>query len=94
MLKMPKDFEEVTLPLSIAVGHEDAQMTAEQVKEMNEILTVKKRGDHEVNLMEGAKHGFSVRATVEDNLSLQNKYADEAEKQAIDWFTKHFILES
>lgn len=91
MLKMPKDYEEVKLPLSVAVGHEDAQMTAEQVKEMNEILMIKKRGDHEVNLLEGAKHGFSIRATTENDQDLQNKYAAEAEKQAIDVRVYPFI---
>ena len=48
---------------------------------------VKKKGDNEVVVMPGAKHGFAVRAVPDDGV--QRGWADKAETQAIDWFTKY-----
>jgi len=85
---VPADVEAVSIPISVAVGNEDMAMKGPQIKQMEEILMVKNRGDNEVNIMPGAKHGFAVREDKSD--PFQMECADKAEKQAIDWFTRWF----
>ncbi|KAG4430230.1 hypothetical protein IFR05_014286 [Cadophora sp. M221] len=87
-VKVPGDVEAVTLPLSVAVGETDMAMSGPLIRQMKEILEVKKKGDNEVVVMPGAKHGFAVRAVPEDGV--QRDWADKAETQAIEWFTKYF----
>lgn len=87
-LSIPKDLEGVTLPLSVSIGNEDLAVKTPAIQQMKEILEVKKKGDHEVVIMPGAKHGFAVRTNPEDKL--QNECAKKAEAQAIDWFTRWF----
>jgi dienelactone hydrolase len=89
MVSVPADIEAVNVPLSVAVGDNDMAMKAPLIKQMKEILEVKKKGDHEVNILPGAKHGFAVRTNPED--SFQMECADKAEVQAIQWFTRWFI---
>ncbi|CAL3968503.1 hypothetical protein PZA11_004074 [Diplocarpon coronariae] len=88
-VKIPYDAEAVMIPISVAVGDNDMAMSSPLIRQMKEILEVKKKGDHEVLVMPGAKHGFAVRA-VPDKDGLQRKWADQAEVQAIDFFTKWF----
>jgi len=88
LLTMPKDIEGVNLPLSVAVGNEDMAMKGPQILQMKEILEVKKKGDHEVVIMPGAKHGFAVRVDPRDEWQLE--CAEKAEVQAIKWFSKWF----
>jgi dienelactone hydrolase len=85
MLSVPADVENVRQPMSVAVGDTDMALSTEGIRTMETILK-KKGGDHEVVILDGAKHGFAVRIDPKDEL--QNKYADVAEKQAIAWFTK------
>jgi dienelactone hydrolase len=88
MVSMPKDIEAVNLPLSVAVGNEDTAMKSPLILQMKEILEVNKKGDHEVVLMPGAKHGFATRVDPKDELQME--YAEEAEVQAIEWFSRWF----
>jgi dienelactone hydrolase len=88
MVNVPEDVEAVSLPLSVVVGNEDMAMKSADIKLMQEILTVKKKGDHEVNIIPGAKHGFAVREDPKDRF--QGQCADKAEVQAIEWFTRWF----
>jgi dienelactone hydrolase len=55
---------------------------------MKEILEVKKKGDHEVVVMPGAKHGFAVRVDPKDEVQLE--FAERAEVQAVEWFSRWF----
>lgn len=84
-ISVPKDIENVTVPLSVAIGSEDMAMKGPLIQQMKEILE-KKKDDHEVIIMPGAKHGFGVRHDPKD--PLQNECADKAEKQAINWFSR------
>ncbi|CZT02943.1 related to dienelactone hydrolase family protein [Rhynchosporium agropyri] len=86
-VKIPVDAEAVTLPLSVAIGDTDMVMSGPLIRQMKEILEVKKKGDNEVVVMPRAKHGFAVRAVPDDGI--QRNWADKAESQAIDWFTKY-----
>lgn len=88
MLSFPGDIEKVELPLSVAVGDVDMQATREQVIMMKEILEVKKKGDHEVVVMPGAKHGFGVRTDTKDEYQME--CAEKAEEQAVAWFSRWF----
>ena len=87
MVSVPKDIEEVKMPLSVAIGNDDMAMKGPLIQQMKEILE-KKKDDHEVVIMPGAKHGFGVRTDQKD--PLQVECADKAEVQAIDWFTRWF----
>ncbi|KAF4636415.1 hypothetical protein G7Y89_g1671 [Cudoniella acicularis] len=88
MLTIPKDLEPIELPICVSIGEEDMQMTAPNVLIMKEVLEVKKKGDHEVNIIPGATHGFAVRLDPKDKHQVE--CAEKAEVQAIEWFTKHF----
>jgi dienelactone hydrolase len=87
MLKVPEDINEISVPISIAVGEND-QALGKDVFVVKEILEVKKKGDHEVNILEGAKHGFGVR-TVDDKF--QWECSAKAETQAVEWFKRWFV---
>jgi len=87
LLKMPRDIENVNLPLSMALGDEDLYMKAPMVLRMKAILE-EKDGGHEVNIMPGAKHGFAIRNNPEDKLQME--CAERAEVQAMEWFGKLF----
>lgn len=86
---MPDDIEKVTLPLSVVVGDNDMALGKKPAQKMHEILEIKKKGDHECVILPDAKHGFAVRATPKDDLQI--KYAEQAEKQALDWFTRWLV---
>ena len=87
-IDVPRDIEAITIPISVAVGDEDTAMKAPLIQQMKEILEVKKRGDHEVTIMPGAKHGFAVRTHPDDKHEME--CAEKAEVQAIEWFTRWF----
>ncbi len=85
-LVVPKDIEPVQLPLSVSIGDDDMQMKAPKILETKELLEVKKKGDHEVVILPGAKHGFAIRTDPADKYQME--CAAKAEDQAISWFTK------
>lgn len=93
-LSVPGDFEAVELPLSLAAASIDDQLTKPQALEAKKILegkTAKGREagvEHEFVWYEGAHHGFAVRANEEDKEEAE--MGKQAEKQAVDWFTKWF----
>lgn len=84
---MPSDIESIEVPTSVAVGDTDMAMGSKDILKMKEILEVKKKGDHEVVVLEGAKHGFGVR-TMDDKH--QWECAAKAETQAVEWFERWF----
>lgn len=88
-IDVPNDIEAITIPISVAVGDEDAAMKASLIKQMKEILEAKKKGDHEINIIPGAKHGFAVRTHPDDKHEME--CAEKAEAQAIEWFTRWFV---
>lgn len=85
MLSVPQDVERVRQPLSVAEGDTDMALSTAGIRSMETILT-KKGANHEVVILDGAKHGFAVRVDPKDEL--QNRYAEVAERQAIAWFTR------
>jgi dienelactone hydrolase len=81
---VPKELEEVTVPLSIAVGDIDIQMNHAQALEAKEILEKKLAGDNELIIYPGAQHGFAVRGDPED--PTQVALGEKARSQALSWF--------
>lgn len=63
-------------------------MNVSQVGQMKEILQKKHKGNFEVNILEGAKHGFASRTDPNDKNEIE--YANQAEAQAIAWFKRWF----
>ncbi|CCD34454.1 hypothetical protein BofuT4_uP026520.1 [Botrytis cinerea T4] len=63
-------------------------MKAPQIDQMKEILQARQEGNFEVNVLEGAKHGFAIRTHPDDKDELE--CANKAEAQAIDWFKRRF----
>jgi dienelactone hydrolase len=87
-MKFPDEWDKVQKPLSIAIGDVDAGIKIDMVKDIKTLLEgqTKPKGQNEVVIYPGAKHGFAVRADPKDEA--QTKSAGEALKQAIAWFTK------
>jgi len=86
-LEVPKDIENVKLPLAIAIGTKDVMLHGKGLETTREILE-RKPAYTEVQVYEGAGHGFCVRAdpTTEDAI----RQAKEAEEQAVSFFKRTF----
>jgi dienelactone hydrolase len=61
LLSIPKDIEQVQLPLSIAVGSKDMFMPMNETKKVKAILEKKKNGEGEVVVYDGAIHSECCR---------------------------------
>jgi dienelactone hydrolase len=86
-MKFPDDWDKVQKPLSIAIGDVDFGIKVDMVKDIKELLEEKKqKGQNEVTIMPGAKHGFAVRANPRDET--QVKSARVATTQALSWFAR------
>jgi dienelactone hydrolase len=89
MLDMPGDIEKVGRPLSIAVGTKDMVFPPKQAEVARKILEAKREKDgleSELVVIEGAGHGFAVRADPGNEKVVEQ--AKMAEEQAIRWFEK------
>jgi dienelactone hydrolase len=86
MLSVPGDIDAVILPLSIAVGDNNMVLKGPLALLTKEILEKKNAGDHEVNIIPGAKHNFAIRPNAEDRFQME--CAEKAELQAIAWFER------
>ncbi|TVY16310.1 Protein AIM2 [Lachnellula arida] len=87
-IKVPEDVEAIKIPISWAVGEEDLQMKAPDIRKVKEILESKKDVQHEVQLLPGAKHGFANRTDPDDEVAMAA--ATRAEGQAKSWFSRWF----
>ncbi|KAK6209358.1 hypothetical protein LQW54_006346 [Pestalotiopsis sp. IQ-011] len=87
-IQVPDDVEAIRIPISWAVGEEDLQMKAENVRKVKEILESSKGVEHEVQLLPGAKHGFANRTDPDDEVAMAA--ATRAEEQAKSWFSRCF----
>jgi dienelactone hydrolase len=89
-MKFP-EWDRVQKPLSIGIGDVDTGIKIDMVKDIKTLLEgeTKPKGQNEVVIYPGAKHGFAVRADPRDDG--QTKSAGAAMKQAIDWFTRWLV---
>ena len=95
-LSVPADLEKVKLPLAIDQGNEDFVTGMTQVKQIQEVFERKNSEEgagkgqerFEINVVEGAKHGFAVRCDMEK----EDEAAQEqiAENHAVEWFKRWF----
>jgi dienelactone hydrolase len=93
MLSIPGDIENMSRPVSFAVGEKDSALSMQQAEQIKQIVEAKPDGQRgELVVYPGVGHGFCVRA---DTAILDvAKQAAEAEDQCIRWFDKHFGLAS
>lgn len=64
MLTVPADIEMVKLPLSIANGTKDFQLTPPLMEQVKEIFA--RKDNCELVVFDGAKHGFAIRSNPND----------------------------
>lgn len=93
LVAIPGDFENVGVPLALALGDKDSLLGEKEVGQIKELMEKKRSGEQgekcesEVKIYEDQIHGFALRG---DWSSEKDKKAmDEAEKQGIDWFNKY-----
>jgi dienelactone hydrolase len=86
----PIDAENVSQPMSVAIGDKDWCTSVAKVEELQKIFKSRNEaGVHtEVIMYKGAGHGFAIRYDPGNpNLVVQ---AEEAQEQAISWFQQWF----
>lgn len=86
---MPKDIDDVVVPLSVTVGDDDMYLKGPLAVQTKEILEKKKAGGHQVVILPDAKHGFAIRTDPDDHYQME--CAEKAELQAIEWFKMWFV---
>ncbi|KAL9091706.1 MAG: hypothetical protein Q9165_004782 [Trypethelium subeluteriae] len=89
LLAVPGDIEQVTKPLSIALGTKDSLIGEKEQGKIQVALGKLTSVPHELQLYEDQVHGFVLRG---DFTSEKDKKAmDDAEKQGIKWFQKYLV---
>jgi dienelactone hydrolase len=88
-LTVPKDGEEAKLPVSVSIGDDDMALKSDKAYELQKVFE-KNPVEHEMVIIPGVKHGFAVRWNPHDEK--ENKHAQEAEDQAVNWYKKHFKI--
>ncbi|KAH8671306.1 Alpha/Beta hydrolase protein [Xylariales sp. PMI_506] len=87
LLTIPRDIEQIKIPISVANGPDDEWMGREKMAILTKILQEKDDNAHEVIIYDGAKHGFVTRGSTKD--PKQAELGARAEDQAVNWFKKH-----
>jgi len=87
-LAIPAEIEKVVKPSAIGIGDQDFMLNMKGVNQIKDIWAKKSNVDTEVQIYEGAGHGFAIRA--DPNTKEAVKQAEEGEKQAIEWYKKQF----
>lgn len=87
-LANPHEIENITQPLSIAIGDNDLALKPAGVNQIKEILDRKEDLRSEVTIYPGARHGFAVRSN--PGIEKERRQAGEAREQAVHWFSFHF----
>lgn len=94
-LDMPGDIERVKLPLCISNGTLDIQLKPEGMETIKSIFAEKEgfdEGKYEMNVIEGAKHGFAIRGNPGDED--EKRRGQLAEDQAVAFFSKWLVESS
>lgn len=92
LCSIPGDFEEVSVPLSVALGEKDSYLGESDVNKIRDIMRKKLDGeqgvksDGEVVVYKDQVHGFALRGDQENEKD--KKALDDAAQQGIDWFKK------
>lgn len=86
-LSLPSDAENVTKPISVAIGDKDQVTPMSQVNVMRSVWQGLEDVPTELVVYPGAGHGFCVR--VDSSNKNQFQQSEEAEEQALRWFEKY-----
>ncbi|KAK1828019.1 protein AIM2 [Podospora conica] len=84
LLKIPRDVERVSRPLSVANGEDDEFMGRRKMEVLRGVMEGKGEERYEVVVYPGAKHGFAVRRDWEDEV--QRGAKEGSEDQAVRFF--------
>jgi dienelactone hydrolase len=87
---VPGDFEDVCVPLSIALREKDSYLGKGEVRKVEKVMEKKRLGEQvegEVVVYEDQVHGFALLEDQEDEKD--KKAFDDAAQQGIGWFRKH-----
>lgn len=91
-LVLPKDIEDVKVPLCISNGTLDIGLKADGMEKIQAAFAKKEgfdEGKYELNAVEGAKHGFAVRGNPGDED--EKRRGQLAEDQAVNFFEKWLV---
>ena len=88
-LSIPADFENVKLPIAMAIGDKDIQIDIKTVEKVQKIWEGLKNVYTEIKVYPDAGHGFSVRADPFN--PKQAAQSDEARDQALTFFEKYLV---
>lgn len=93
---IPGDFEDVCVPLSVALGEKDSYLGESEVRKIEEVMERKRNGESggtkcegEVVVYKDQVHGFALRGDQENEKD--KKALDDAAKQGIEWFKKYLV---
>jgi len=90
-LEVPGDLEKLKRPTAFALAEKDTSLPMEEavkIKIVVEALPEGARG--EARIYENCGHGFCSRADYLHKESEIAQKVDEAERQCVDWFDRHF----
>ncbi|PRQ38856.1 putative alpha/Beta hydrolase [Rosa chinensis] len=82
-----EDIHEVKVHTAILGAEIDKTSPPEQLKQFEEILSVKSEFDSFVKIFPGVAHGWTMRYNAEDESAV--KSAEEAHLDMLNWFTKY-----
>lgn len=91
-LDLPKDIEGVKVPLCISVGTRDIALKVDGVEKIKSAFAKKQgsaEGKYELNVVEGAKHGFAISGNPGDED--EKRRGQLAEDQAVQFFNKWLV---
>jgi len=86
-LAIPAEVEALTTPTQFNIGTKDAMVDLSGIQTIKDVLAKKSDVASEVNVFDGAVHGFTVRGDLEKET--EKKQKEEAANNAIRWFQKH-----
>ena len=90
---MPTDLEKVKLPLCISNGTQDIHLKPHHMEKIKEMFAAKEKeygeGMFEMNVIEGARHGFAVRGNPGDEE--EKARGQLAEDQAVEFFGRLLV---
>ncbi|KAL7921210.1 alpha/beta-hydrolase [Trichoderma austrokoningii] len=89
LLSLPADINNLTLPVSFALGEHDSNLSVAQAESIKAIVEAKPEAARgEVTIYPECSHGFCVR--IDEKFPDALKQADDATDQCIAWFNAHF----
>lgn len=88
-LTLPKEISAIARPARIVVGDHDMLISMKTINHVKSLVAKKKETipDMEVQVYEGAQHGFALKTDVQSPMQKQN--FEDFITQTIDWVKKY-----